>query len=62
MDKPKLNYRFHHTESPEKLAKVLIRICIEANMTRVDNAIREELACALDEEENSIEERSKQKE
>ena len=62
MDKPKLNYRFHHEESPEKLAKAIIRICIEANMKRVENAIREELACALDKEESIREEKSERKE
>lgn len=52
MDKPKLNFRFHNSNSTESLARVLLRVCVEANMERVDRIIKEEAMAALDEGEN----------
>lgn len=45
MDKPKLNYRFHNSNATDdELTRVLLRICIEANMKKAEQAIRE---CAV---------------
>lgn len=52
MDKPKLNFRFHNSNSTESLARALLRVCIDANMERVETIIREEAMAALDEREN----------
>lgn len=41
VDKPKLNYRFHNSNTPEELTKVLLRICVEANMKKVEAAIKQ---------------------
>lgn len=49
MDKPKLNFRFHNPNTPEELTKILLRVCIDANMKKVEQVIREEAAIALDE-------------
>ncbi len=49
MDKPKLNFRFHNPNTPEELTKMLLRVCIDANMKKVEHIIREEAAVALDE-------------
>lgn len=47
MDKPKLNYRFHNPNpTDEELTRVLLRICVDANRKKAENAIRE---CALKE-------------
>ena len=51
MDKHKLNFRFHNPNTPEELTKVLLRVCIDANMKKVELIMREEAAVALD---NSI--------
>ena len=48
MDKPKLNFRFHNPNAPEELTKILLRVCIDANMKKVEQIIREEAADALD--------------
>lgn len=50
MDKPKLNFRFHNSNTPENLARMLLRVCIDCNMEKVEKAIREEIAIATDEE------------
>ena len=52
MDKPKLNFRFHNSNSTESLAHALLRVCIDANMERVERIIQEEAMVALDEGEN----------
>ena len=52
MDKPKLNFRFHNSNSTESLARALLRVCIDANVERVDRIIKEEAMVALDEVEN----------
>lgn len=49
MDKPKLNFSFHNPNTPEEMTKMLLRVCIDANMKRVEQVIREEAAIALDE-------------
>lgn len=49
LDKPKLNFRFHNPNTPEELTKILLRVCIDANMKKVEQVIREEAAIALDE-------------
>ena len=41
MDKRKLNYRFHNPNPPEALGRELLRICIGANMGKVESAVRE---------------------
>ena len=47
MDKPKINYRFHNPNpTDEELTRVLLRICVDANRKKAENAIRE---CALKE-------------
>ncbi len=48
MDKPKLNFRFHNPNTPEELTKILLRVCVDANMKKVEQIISEE-AFALDE-------------
>ncbi len=48
MDKPKLNIRFHNPNTPEELTKILLRVCIDANMEKVKQIIKEETAVALD--------------
>ncbi len=50
MVKPKLNFRFHNPNTPEELTKILLRICIDANMKKVEQIVREEAAVALDED------------
>ncbi len=40
MDKRKLNYRFHNPNPPEVLGRELLRICVNANMNKVEEAIR----------------------
>lgn len=57
VDKPKLNFRFHNSNSPEALTQLLIRICIDANMEKAERAINEEIALTLD--ENKVAESSK---
>ena len=52
MDKPKLNFRFHNSNSAESFTRVLLRVCIDANMERVERIIREEAMASLDESEN----------
>lgn len=54
MDKPKLNFRFHNSNPQENLTCLLLRVCIDANMERVNRAISDEIALALD--ENKVEE------
>ena len=49
MDKPKLNFRFHNPNTPEELTKILLRVCIDANMKKVEQIVREEAAVAHDE-------------
>ena len=44
LDKPKLNFRFHNGNTPEALARVLLDICIDANMERIEAAIKRETA------------------
>ena len=56
MDKPKLNFRFHGSDSPEALTRQLLRVCIDANMNRVERIMREEeAALALDDGDNKEE-------
>lgn len=52
MDKPKLNFRFHNSNSAESLTRALLRVCIDANMERVERIIKEEAMAALDERKN----------
>lgn len=40
MDKRKLNYRFHNPNPPEVLGRVLLRVCVNANMNKVEEAVR----------------------
>lgn len=49
MDKPKLNFSFHNSNSPEALTRLLIRVCIDANMEKAERAINDEIALTLDE-------------
>lgn len=55
MDKPKLNFRFHGFDSPEALSRQLLRVCIDANMNRVERIMREEAALAFDDGDNKEE-------
>ncbi|MCI8500061.1 MAG: hypothetical protein HFE28_05575 [Clostridia bacterium] len=48
MDKPKLNFRFHDGNTPEALARVLLDICIDANMERIEAAIKQETAAMME--------------
>ena len=48
LDKPKLNFRFHDGNTPEALARVLLDICIDANMERIEAAIKRETAVAAE--------------
>lgn len=48
LDKPKLNYRFHNENTPEALARVLLRICIDANMDKVESVLKREIAVAVE--------------
>ena len=50
MDKPKLNYRFHVTATPEKLIKELLLVCVEANKKKVEDGLEDESLAS--EEEN----------
>ena len=52
MDKPKLNYRFHVTATPEKLIKELLLVCVEANKKKVEDGLRDDEINALSEGEN----------
>ena len=47
MDKPKLNFRFYNPNTPEELTKTLLRVCIDANMKKVEQLIRDEAVLAL---------------
>lgn len=55
MDKPKLNFRFHNSNSVESLTRTLLHVCIDANMERVEQLIREEAMMELEESENQTE-------
>lgn len=48
LDKPKLNYRFHNENTPEALARVLLRICIDANMDKVESALKQEIVISVE--------------
>lgn len=48
MGKPKLNFRFHGSDSTEALTRQILRVCIDANMKRIEQIMREEAALALD--------------
>ena len=50
LDKPKLNYRFHVTATPEKLIKELLLVCVEANKKKVEDGLKDESLAS--EEEN----------
>ena len=52
MDKPKLNYRFHVTATPEKLIKELLLVCVEANKKKVEDGLKDDEINASSEEEN----------
>ena len=41
MKKRKLNYRFHNPNTVEATADVLLKVFIEANSKKVENAIQE---------------------
>ncbi len=41
VDEPKLNFRFHNSNTPEELTKILLRVCIDANMKKVEAAIKQ---------------------
>ena len=41
VDKPKLNYRFHVTATPEKLVKELLLVCVEANKKKVEDGLKD---------------------
>ena len=53
MDKPKLNYRFHVTATPEKLLKELLLVCVEANKKKVEDGLRDESLDSEGENESS---------
>ncbi len=57
MNKPKLNFRFHNSNSPEDLTRLLISVCIDANMEKAERAINDEIALTLD--ENKVDESNK---
>ena len=42
------NYRFHNENTPEALARVLLRICIDANMDKVESVLKREIAVAVE--------------
>lgn len=52
MDKPKLNYRFHVTTTPEKLIKELLLVCVEANKKKVEDGLKDDEINTSSEEEN----------
>ena len=52
MDKPKLNYRFHVTATPEKLIKELLLVCVEANKKKVEDGLKEDEINTSSGEEN----------
>lgn len=41
MKKKKLNYRFHNPNTAEATADILLKIFIEANSKKVENAVQE---------------------
>lgn len=57
MDKPKLNFRFHNSNSPEALTRLLISVCIDANMEKAARAINDEIALTI--AENKVDESNK---
>ena len=58
MKKRKLNYRFHNPNTAEVTADYLLKILIEANASKVEQAIQE-AANALHEQMNGTEGQSK---
>ena len=52
VDKPKLNYRFHVTDTPEKLIKELLPVCVEANKKKVEDGLRNDEINTSPESEN----------
>jgi len=44
VDKPKLNFRFHNQNDAEELTRVLLRVCVCANMKKVEAAIKQGIA------------------
>ena len=53
VDKPKLNYRFHVTATPEKLIKELLLVCVEANKKKVEDGLKEEIKASSGGENDS---------
>ena len=48
LDKPKLNFRLHNPNMSEDLTIMLLRVCIDANIKKVEQIVREEAAVAID--------------
>lgn len=49
MQKRKLNYRIHNPNSPEKTADFLVKLFVEVNQPKVEEAIRRASTQAPDE-------------
>jgi hypothetical protein len=48
--KKKLNYRFHNPNTPEVTADYIIKVLMEANKKKLEQALKEEvLKCACNE-------------
>ena len=52
MDKPKLDYRFHVTATPEKLINELLLVCVEANKKKVEDGLKDDEINTSSEGEN----------
>ena len=53
LDKPKLNYRFHVTATPEKLIKELLLVRVEANKKKVEDGLEDESLTSEEENETT---------
>ena len=44
MKKQKLNYRFHNPNTPEATADYIIKVLMEANKKKLEQALKEEVS------------------
>ena len=56
-EKPNLNYKFHHP-NPEQLSGMILQVCIEANITRIDKILAQEMMENQEKEEEKIEKKT----
>jgi hypothetical protein len=58
LTKTKLNYRFHNPNTAEASAEYLLRLFIEANADKVEEAVRQSSQDSAEQSENDEEQRT----